>query len=352
MHVGKHKNETVDWKLGGDSLKETTKYKYLGDIITADGKNDENIQARKAKTHATTVTLNTIASSDILHRIETAVLLILHESKIISSLLTNAESWCLRKKDEEELEKIEIQAMKYVFDLPIHMPTAAIIYSFGLLYTTQRIDQIQLVYLHKIIQKESDDQIRKTLEHLKERNIGCCKKILATLEKYHLTTDFDVIREISPYRWKNMVSFALEQKNTERLNNNLYKIENGQRVPKTKTRSIAITMSESVYTRKPDPTILQTKQITKTILIARYGMLDCGNNFKGKGGANCVTCNKVDDENHRLNESPKWINVDIDERIDFDLIYCTDIEKIHPVLTRVNQLWNTKCAHGSMHNKP
>ena len=90
MRVGKHKKETVDWKLGGDSLKETTKYKYLGDIITADGKNDENIQARKAKTYDTTVTLNTIATSDIHHRIETAVLLIFHEGKIISSLLTNA----------------------------------------------------------------------------------------------------------------------------------------------------------------------------------------------------------------------------------------------------------------------
>ena len=57
-------------------------------------------------------------------------------------------------------------------------------------------------------------------------------------------------------------------------------------------------------------------------------------------------------ENHRLNECPKWIDIDTNERIDFDLIYCTDIEKIHPVLTRVNQLWNTKCAHGSMQNKP
>ena len=45
-------------------------------------------------------------------------------------------------------------------------------------------------------------------------------------------------------------------------------------------------------------------------------------------------------------------NIETNVKTDFDLIYCTDIEKIHPVLTRINQLWKTKCAHGSMHNKP
>ena len=231
------------------------------------------------------------------------------------------------------------------------MPTAAIIYSFGLLYTTQRVDKIQLLYLHKIIQKENDDQIRKTLERLKGKNIGWYKKILATLEKYHLTTDFDAIRTISPNRWKNMVSFAVEQKNTERLNDDLHKNENGQRIPKTKTRSIVERMSNSTYTRTPEPTILQTKQTTKTILIARYGMLDCGNNFKGSSKGICITCNKIDDEDHRLNECPKWTDSETNEKINFDLIYSTDIEEIYPVLTRVNQLWNTRYAHGSMNNK-
>ena len=45
------------------------------------------------------------------------------------------------------------------------------------------------------------------------------------------------------------------------------------------------------------------------------------------------------------------IDSETNEKINFDLIYSTDIEEIYPVLTRVNQLWNTKYAHGSMNNK-
>ena len=135
------------WKLGELSIEETTEYKYLGDIITSDGKNSQNLRSRNAKLQATTVTINTIASSEVLHKIETSVLLELHDKISISGLLTNAESWNLNRSEEDEIEKMEIQAVKNLFDLPLHTPTVAIIFTFGLLYTVQRIDKKQLSYL-------------------------------------------------------------------------------------------------------------------------------------------------------------------------------------------------------------
>ena len=66
---------------------------------------------------------------------ETAVLLELHEKISVSSLLTNAEAWNLNKGDENELEKIEIGALKDLFNLPVRTPTAALVYFFGILYT-------------------------------------------------------------------------------------------------------------------------------------------------------------------------------------------------------------------------
>ena len=110
MRVGKHKKSEREWKLGDMVIQETKKYKYLGDIVTPDGKNTENIHSRGTKLQATTININTIASSEILHRIETTVLLDMHEKKSMAGFLTNAESWNLSSKEEKELEKIEIQA--------------------------------------------------------------------------------------------------------------------------------------------------------------------------------------------------------------------------------------------------
>ena len=104
MKIGKHDKKEVKWQLGNMEIKETQKYKYLGDIITPDGKNSENLQSKANKLQSITVNINTIAAGEVLHRIETAVLLDMHEKLAVSSFLTNAEAWNLSKKDEEELE--------------------------------------------------------------------------------------------------------------------------------------------------------------------------------------------------------------------------------------------------------
>ena len=103
MRIGKHREQQNEWKLGEMTIDECTSYKYLGDIISNDGKNTKNIETRKEKINASTVTINTIAESDILCRIETAVLLELHEKVSIPGLIANCESWNLKKAEIQEL---------------------------------------------------------------------------------------------------------------------------------------------------------------------------------------------------------------------------------------------------------
>ena len=177
MRVGKHKDKDQVWQVGDIIIQETDKYKYLGDIITSDGKNKENIQDRRDKIQAATMTVNSIAACEVLHGIETAVLIDLHEKISISGFLTNAESWRLCKGEEEEIEKIEVQALKSMFDLPLHLPTPAIIFSFGTLLTKQRIDKKMLLYLHKLLNKEDGDWKKGSLTTLATINIGGSPKL-------------------------------------------------------------------------------------------------------------------------------------------------------------------------------
>ena len=352
MRVGKHDKTNKQWKLGELTIEETTKYKYLGDIITPDGKNTENLQSRFTKLQATTININTIASSEVLYRIETSVLLHLYEKKCIPGLLTNAESWTLSRKDEDDLEKMEISAVKSLFNLPVHTPTVAIIFSLGLLYTIQRVDQKQLIYLHRLLNLNDLDWYKKTLYVLKEKKIGWFVKIKDTLEKYNLPLDFDTIRTMTRNRWVNTVKHVIERKNTERLKSDLYKRENGIETLKTKTKSILDKITNPQYTRQPEEELLYaTKNETKAIIISRYGMLECGSNFKGKMNSTCSLCNVLDDESHRFNVCPKWnqnVNQQSHEKINFSEIYSPDIEVIRPLLSKISSMWNTKCANGTM----
>ena len=55
---------------------------------------------------------------------------------------------------------------------------------------------------------------------------------------------------------------------------------NGQSIPKTKTLTVIPELDERGYERKPIDEILScTKNECKTLVIARYGMLECGMNY-------------------------------------------------------------------------
>ena len=81
MRVGLCKDKGQKWFLGAEEIEETSQYisqyTYLGDFITNDRKNRENLKARKTK--VTTITVKTTATNEVTNNIETAVLLKLHE---------------------------------------------------------------------------------------------------------------------------------------------------------------------------------------------------------------------------------------------------------------------------------
>ena len=348
MRIGKHKGGNKEWKIGDMSIQETKTYRYLGDIITPDGKNSENLDNRCAKLKATTININTFATGETLQLIASSVMLESHEKLCIPGLLTNCESWNLNKKDEMYIERMEVQAIKHLFDLPIHTPTVAIIFTFGLLYTTQRIDQKQLIYLHKILTKGENEWPKKTLKVLKTKNLGWYKKICDTLTKYELPTDFDVVATITPNAWKRAVELAIERENLNRLKDDLYKNDDNIKVAKTKTKSIVEIIADPHYSRRPDPAILKmTKSECKSTVISRYGMLECGCNMKGTMAPICSLCNVPDNEQHRLNDCPKWISLRAPGQIDFSMVFSNNVEEIRPVLAGIEHLWDTKYASGT-----
>ena len=112
----------------------------------------------------------------------------------IPSLLNNSESWSLTKSEEENLETIEIQTLKELFDLPLHTPNVAVIHTFGTLYTKQRVDKKLLIYLHKILNKAEENWVKKTLQLLESMNIGWYRKIMNLLETYKLPFNFHNIK--------------------------------------------------------------------------------------------------------------------------------------------------------------
>ena len=124
-------------------------------------------------------------------------------------------------------------------------------------------------------------------------------------------------------------------------------------IPKTKTKHVIEHLTSSTYQREPQNILLQcTKQETKAVLIARFGMLECGKNFKGSLKETCTMCNELDDENHRLNFCEKLKDINLynsEHKANFDDIYSNDIRVVKGIITYIEKVWNIKTAHGNVH---
>ena len=91
------------------------------------------------------------------------------------------------------------------------------------------------------------------------------------------------------------------------------------------------------------------RQECKTLLIARYKMLECGQNFKGSRSEICSLCNVIDDENHVLNHCKKYESIrESPSDITFEDVHSDQIEKIRNVINSIEKIWNTTNAHGTL----
>ena len=186
---------------------------------------------------------------------------------------------------------------------------------------------------------------------LKKLNIGWYKQITKKLEEYELETDMEKIKE-KPYRaWKRMVHDAVERANLKKLQEECYETTSEGKKIKTKTSYAQKKISETGYQRKPMYPINTLNQIeAKTLILARFRMLECGKNFRGTLPEICTVCKEVDDESHRLNLCSRFAQTNLcnsTEKVDFSDIYSDNVDTVKNILRVIMKVWNTR--NGGMH---
>ena len=351
MQIGVTNNMNTKWKLGDKEITSTDRYTYLGDIITADGKNTENLENRKEKLQRATRRVLADSRIDVIQNLGVKTVLKLHEAKTIPAILNNCDTWILTKTDRNKLDKMEVWAYKKLLNLPITTPTAAVIFESRSLFTSVRVINKQLKYLHEILSRNDADQCKKSLFYLESNCMGWGIYIRKILQECELSMTFEEITAKRKNEWNQIVDHATWEMNS-RLLLELCKNKGKMR---TKTLRLSEYIANGSYKYEGPPNVLFDfpRKTVKLILMARYGMLDCANNYHGKYGTKmCKECNVVDDENHRLNFCGKWRHVNLYGKgmmIDFETVYSEDKDVLRQVSTLLESVWNVENGKNEMH---
>ena len=287
-------------------------------------------------------------------RVAVSAILKLHETETMPALLYNAETWTLNKTERNLLEKAEIFALKKMIGLPQTTPTAGIIITLGTQVTSVRIDIKQLLYLHRVLQKDDEYWAKSTLMTIKGYNFGWAKNMGELLQQWELEEDWLTIKEMPFLTWKREVLQAAEKQNKEKIKEACEVKSRGEKKEKSKTKYALELLDKPEYVRKLDKVITQYPSIiyARALIMGRYRMLKCANNFSnGYGSKDCALCKVIDDERHRLNVCPKWekFNRCNDTvKVAFDDIYSDDVEKCHSVVQSVIAVWDLSNGKNEM----
>ena len=133
-----------------------------------------------------------------MRRVGTKIISTLHEAETIPAFLYNAETWTLNQSEKKLIDQTEIYAWKKMIGLPQTTPTAGIVFTMGSMFATNQVGMKQLIYPHKVLHKVDGHWTWRTLNIMKEYDIGWAKQIAELLAKWELNQDWDEIRLKTP----------------------------------------------------------------------------------------------------------------------------------------------------------
>ena len=108
---------------GEEVMEDKESEKYLGDVISKDGRNLKNIQARVNKGKGIVKKILTMLDGIPFGKFYFEAAIILRNSLLVSSMLFNCEAWYnITNSEMELLETVDLMLLRGVLDAPQSTP--------------------------------------------------------------------------------------------------------------------------------------------------------------------------------------------------------------------------------------
>ena len=285
-----------DIKLEDHKLELLEEDKYLGDIISKDGKNFKNILARKAKGKGIINQISGILEDMCFGSYYFEVAFILRNSLFLSSILTNCEAWYnLTTSDIETLEQTDEMLLRRVFEAPVSTPRCLLYLDSGCKPIRFVCMARRLLFLHYILNEDEKSLISR-FYRAQEANSNVndwCKTTEKDLKYLEIMLTNDQIKMCSKEQFRSLVNSSIQEKCLKYLNTEKEKL--------TKVAHISFSdLKLQDYLKSSK----STSNLGKFTFLLRSRMLEIGNNFQNRFDNFCPMC-----ENKDINDSQQHLMI-------------------------------------------
>ena len=195
--------------------------KYLGDIISCDGRNIKNVKARVAKGKGIVSRIISILDGIPFGKYYYEVGVILRNSLLISSMLFNTEAWYnITQAELELLESVDILFLRRLLNAPRATPKEMLYLELGCVPLRELIIKRRIMFLHYILNEKAESMIKRFFQtQLKNpTKKDWVKTVEEDLKNLKIELNFDEIKKMSKASMKRLLNEAIVRKALQRLN--------------------------------------------------------------------------------------------------------------------------------------
>ena len=195
-------------------IKTSEEEKYLGDVITNDGKNTKNIAARRARGIGIVDKIFTYLDEVFLGPFYYQAALMFRTSLLFSSILLNSESWYnITESDLQQLESVDHILHRKLLESPRSTPINIMHLELGTLPIRFEIKKRRVLFLQYILKQNKDDLIYKFFKaQLRDPSKGdWVIQVKKDLIEINLDMPFENIEEMSKNSFKIQVKEAINK---------------------------------------------------------------------------------------------------------------------------------------------
>lgn len=313
-----------DSYTGEEDMDDVEEDKYLGDIISNDGRNIKNIKSRVNKGKGIVTRIMTLLEGIPFGRFYFQVAVILRNSLLVSSMLTNSEAWYnLTKAELDFLETVDLMLMRRILKAPKSTPKEMLYLELGCMPFRNLIQKRRISFLYYLLHQDPKSMLYRFLEtQLRSRNQkDWAVTVLKDLEELNLDISLDDIKQMNKSSFERKLKETAESKALEDLN----KVKSGH----SKVKDLKHTKLQMRNYFLPNG-INQSKEESQLIFQLRSRMTFLKTNYKGIYDTyECSACEeKEENEAHILEckELLKW-NKEVNETIEYENIYKSNVEE-------------------------
>ena len=308
LHIDGWKEEVVEDNIMGNTkmedvfvdkvaMEEKSDEKYLGDIISNDGKNTKNIKFRQNKGRGMMNEIMAILEDIMYGKYHFEVAVMLRNALLVSSMLCNAEAWYnTTKADIEMLEEIDEQLLRKILNAHSKTPKEMLYLELGCIPIRLIMRSKRMNFLHYILNQPEKSTLKQILnQQIENPNPkDWIKMVEMDMKVLKIDLSLTEIKSMSKLMFKKLVKEKTRAAAMEYLTNLKKK--------HSKVKEIEHDDLEIQKYFLPDTVTKTVKQIQDLFKI-RTRMLEIKTNMKGNHKEfNCDECRILGNKNEETQE--------------------------------------------------